>query len=77
MSVVLLSLCFHFWSLLCVLLNNINTDVGDVFDHNYMKGIAKQNNEDSKDDWGVVDNNNLPPSCSLFYTSSYLNLAAQ
>lgn len=69
MSVVLLSLCLQFWSLLCVL---STTDEGDVFDHNYTKGIAKQNNEDSEDDWEVVDNNNLPPSCSLFYTSSYL-----
>ena len=69
MSVVLLSLCLQFWSLLCVLWT---TDEGDVFDHNYTKGIAKQNNEDSEDDWEVVDNNNLPPSCSLFYTSSYL-----
>ena len=74
MSVVLLSLCFQFWSLLCVLWN---TDVGDVFDHNYTKVIAKQNNDDSEDDWGVVDNDNplyLLPSCSLFYILSYLSI---
>lgn len=38
MSVVLLSLCLQFLSLLCVLWT---TDEGDVFDHNYTKRYCK------------------------------------